>query len=84
MTLVRPFSIAAGSIQAVAPDVLAAFGGNMLGELQKKPLYREDLGIAFEELGFEPTAFGSGGRRPGCGSFDGYHFSVSLDSRCQN
>ena len=56
MGLVRPFPFGAGgapkrSIQAIAPNMLAAFGGNMLGELQEKPHYRKGLRLEVVGVG---------------------------------
>ena len=50
MGLFRPFPFGAGSIQAVPPNILAAFGGNMLCELQEEPHHRKGLGLCLEEL----------------------------------
>lgn len=50
MGLVRAFAPGAGSRQVVASNVLAAFGGNMLGEFQQKPHQGKGLGLALEVL----------------------------------
>ena len=60
MRLVRPFSLDAGGIHAVAPNALAALRWNVLGELQEKPHYRKGLGLPLEEL-----ALGGEGDRSG-------------------
>ena len=63
MGLFRPFPFGAGSIQAVPPNILAAFGGNMLCKFQEESHHRKGLGLSLEELVDRP--FSSQGRAEG-------------------